>query len=837
VTENPQFATGAASSTGRRQKKKRGLLARLRLALLCAILLLLIAVQAPVFPHVVRTILAFRAWQNGVTLSIGKVEGNLFEPIVLRDLFWSYCADTGAVTRIEVRRARAWLAWSNIFPAPVSTWIRSAAESADFRPLGDNGLWFHELELDDVTARLSLPSGTDGDFGAEQEHRWLKRTLSASSVSPGIVTVRNGDLILDRGDDYLRTSGTCFTLSEIAPGSIRADQVMCKVDGTHKVFRSVRGLTSLQGSNATIAGIKLAPDVTLESLSLAAAEIATGRLTVSARLAAFGGNIEAEAETTIDNGEIRFDANGNFSTINVAGLATFLGVSEAAGGVLKEGHFTFRGKPRDFTKAEATVRLEAGAFQWESRQWDSLVLGLSLVEQRLQIPEFRLQQGKNQLSVKGTMELPQPGAKWWERQFDLKLDADIRNLTDLSALMLPEFKYAAGQLFIRGAISGSGAQPDGPAKFEGQMIVSGNGLQWRTAPLDNFNAALLFHGRELEIISAQLLRKDDFLRGSGRISLGDGSYSGEWRLAARDLGDYKALLSPHLLPVPLAGGIDAIWTGKGLGALHDGNFTARLNRFHLLGPGGTLPLDAEFTGAYRKGEVQIEKLRLAENGTVLTAGITVGPSAVNIRDLRVTNKNRLCLHGDAVLPLDLWRQWPDVNLARLLNEETVSRVHLEAADLDLRLTSRLTGVDWPLAGTLTGKLDANGPLPKLQLGGSARLGLGTVPLDWAGHMVREVEATLVFEGSSLVVGKAIGRHANGDFILNGRLDFGQPRNPTMEAEGTGTNQSETFSFNVKGPAARPAIVTEGNSPFGASPPPTAPTVPSPPPAKPAQASR
>jgi len=510
-----------------RPKKKRSLIARLRLLLLCVVLLLLIALQAPVFPHVVRAILMGRAWQSGITLSIGKVEGNLFEPIVLRNVLWSYRAETGAATRLEVRRVRAWLAWSNVFPAPVSNWIRSAAAAADFLPLGGNGLWFQELELDDMTARLSLPSGSQVASAAEPEHRWLRRTLGASGISPGNITVRNADLILDRGEDYLRSTGTHFTLSEVAPGSFRAEQIVYRVNGSRQAFRGVRGRTSLQDSHATVAGMKLTPEVTLQSLSLAVTEIAAGRLTLAVRLDAVGGTIEAEAETTIDRGEIRFDANGNFSKISVAGLANFLGMSEATGGVLKEGRFSFRGTPRDFTKAEATVRLEAGAFQWESRQWDSLVLGFSLVDRRLQIPELRLQQGQNQMTVKGTMELPQPGVRWWDRQFDLKVDADIRNLTELSALMLPEFKYAAGQLFIRGAVSGSGAQADGPAKFEGQMIVSGHALQWRTAPIENLNAAILFHGRELQIISAQLLRRDDFLRGSGRISLADGSYSGE----------------------------------------------------------------------------------------------------------------------------------------------------------------------------------------------------------------------------------------------------------------------------------------------------------------------
>lgn len=822
MIEKSESATAGSSSPRPPQKKKRGLLARLRLLLLCVVLLLLVAVQTPVFPHVVRGVLKFRAWQAGASLSMGVVEGNLFEPVVIHNLLWTYRADTGAVTRVEMRRARAWLAWSNIFPGPVAGWIRSGAERAGFYPIGGNGLWFRELEMDDVTARVSLPRGAEGESGADSPVRWLRRVIGVSGVQPGIYTVRNADLILDRGEDWVRATGAHFTLSETAAGFVRAAQIAMKTESGRKSFSGVRGRTSLEGTRATIAGLKLTPDMMLQSLSVSLGEFAKGRLMFSAELDAFGGKIEAEAETAFQDRRLRFDGNGKFSKISVAGLASFLGLSEAAGGVLNSGYFTFHGTPGDFAKSEATVRFEAGAFQWDSRQWDSLVLGLSLVDQRLQIPEFRLRQGQNQLTLNGTMALPQPGVKWWDRQFDFKVDADIRNLTDISALMLPEFKYAAGQLFIRGAVSGSGAQPNAPAKFEGQMIVSGKALQWRTAPIDNLNAALLFHERELEIISAQLLHADDFLSGSGRVSLGDGSYSGEWRLSARDVATYKALLTPYILPAPLGGGVDATWTGKGSGPAHEGKFTARLSRFHLLGPGGTLPLDAEFNGAYRPGEVQCEKFRLAEDGTVLTAGISVGPSAVNLREVLVQQHGRTCLQGDAFLPLDLWQRWPDVNFTRLLNDETVGRVRLEATNLDLLATSRLTGVQWPLAGKVTGTVSADGPLGALKLGGAVQLLQGSLPLDWQGHVVRDVGARFVLEGSQVRLEQAAGHHANGDFNIAGRLDLAKPRSPHLDVTGTGTKQAQSFSFTAKGPAEKPVITTVENPAPPAPTPPASP---------------
>lgn len=807
-------------STGR---NKRSLLGKLRLTLLVLILLVLVAAQAPVFPHVVGTVLRIAAWGDGASLRIGKVEGGIFDPVIVQDALWTYRADSGAVTRIEVRRARAWLAWSNVFPEPVSGWIRTGARKAHIRPIGTNGLWFHELECDGVTAKLSLPTSEVKSSTEAAGSRWFRSLFGHSNVRPGRVMLRGADLIVERGTDYLRAVNAHFSLGEIAPGTFGASQLVWSGGGGKKTFRDVRGRTSLQGSRATVAGLRLAPDVTVETFTVSASDIATGKLTLSTRLAAFGGIIEAEAGTGIQGRQLWIDVTGTFSSINVAGLAGFLSLSEAAGGVLKEGTFRFRGTPRDFTSAEAMVRLEAGAFQWDSRQWDSLVLGLSLLDQRLQIPEFKLRQGTNQLTVKGSMALPQPGVKWWDRQFDFKVDADIRNLTELSALVLPDFKYAAGQLFIRGSVSGTGAQNGQPPSFDGQLILRGTGIQWRTAPLDDLQAALLFRERELQIITAQLSHEDDFLRGSGQVSLTDGSYAGELRLSARDIAIYKAVMTPYFMPAPLGGGMEVMWSGQGKAAAHDGKFTARLNRFHLLGPGGTLPLDAECNGAYKAGAIQVEKLRLGENGASLTATIGIRPGAVDVRNLRVHHQNRLCLQGDALLPLDLWQRWPDVTFPGLLNDKTVGTVQLEATNLDLHQTSRLTGIAWPVAGILSGKLAGSGALGALKFDGSAHLVRGTLPLDWQGSMVREVDATFALEGSSIRLGKSTGKHALGDFILTGRLDLASPHEPILDVEGSGTHETEPFQFTVKGPAARPSISTTGSAPFsGTAAPPAVP---------------
>lgn len=825
MIEKTEPTAASASSSAPLPKRKRGILARLRLLFLWLVLLLLLAMHRPVFPWLVRGVLKYNAWQSGATVSIGRIEGSFWEPVAVHDLLWTYRAESGAVTCIEVRHARGWLSWSNIFPVPVAGWIQNWARKAGLHPTGDAGQWFSELELSDVTAKLSL-SGGQGVQTGPLAH-WLRNLLPLKIAHPGHYTVRNADLIIERGGDWLRASGLHFSLSDTSRGVMRAARVAMSAGGVRKDVTGVRAWTSLEGSTALVSGMRLAPDVMLRNFTVSLSDFADGRLAFTAELAAFGGDVSAEAEVTFHDRRLKFDASGNFSKVSVAGAAAFFGLGDAAGGVLNAGSFTFRGEPSDFAKCEATLRFDAGAFQWETRQWDSLVVGLSLVDQRLQIHQFNLRQGENQLALKGTMALPQPGARWWDRQFDLKVDADIRNLTDLSALLLPEFKYTAGQLFIRGAVSGSGVQGESPANYEGQMVVSGSSLQWRTAPVDNLSAALWFHERELRVINMQLAHGGDILRGSGRISLADGSYGGEWRLSTADLGVYRSLLSPHILPTPLGGAVEATWSGSGGTAKHAGNFTAKLGRFRLLGPTGTLPLDAEASGEYKAGEFKLNKFQLSENGMTLSGGATVIPGTVDLRELRVIHNGRACLEGAALVPLDLWQRWPDVNFVRLLNDTTASRVHLRAEDLDLRAVSRLTGVDWPIGGMLTGTLDAEGALGGLKLGGSVQFTGGIVPLDWKGGVVREVTAQFTLDGSTIQITQATGKSADGDFGISGRLSLANPRAPAIEAAGSGMFQSQRFNFTVQGDAAKPVITTEGHAPFSGNAP-VAPAPPAPP---------
>ena len=188
-------------------------------------------------------------------------------------------------------------------------------------------------------------------------------------------------------------------------------------------------------------------------------------------------------------------------------------------------------------------------FQWESRQWDSLILGMTLIDRRLQVHECSLIQGHNTLTLDGEIALPDAQTQWWRGDFNGNVAAKIENLTELSALLLPEFQFAAGRAKIEGSVRGHAE------KFQGHLDVEGRALRWHDAPIEELNATLRINGNELQIAHFNIFNGDDSVRGNGVVNiLGPTQYWGTLHASVADLGAYEAILQKPIVPEPLAGG-------------------------------------------------------------------------------------------------------------------------------------------------------------------------------------------------------------------------------------------------------------------------------------------
>nr|MDQ3623048.1 hypothetical protein [Verrucomicrobiota bacterium] len=438
---------------------------------------------------------------------------------------------------------------------------------------------------------------------------------------------------------------------------------------------------------------------------------------------------------------------------------------------------SFRGSPRDFSKATARVYLLATNFQWESRQWDSLELGTELIERRLQVHKLALRQGKNQLDLTGDLALPTAGREWWQSEFRWNIAAKIENLTELSALMLPEFKYAAGTVSIDGSVRGK------DERFHGQLIVTGSGLQWRDTPFDELHAALKLDGNEAQVTNVSIFNHGDFIRGRGKFNiLGEKNYSGELRATVRDLAAYAAILQKPIFPEPLTGGALVEWSGDGSARGHRGKFLGHLREVRSMGAAAPHlhPIDADLEGTYEAGQVLFTRFSLSDDDCAFVANVAIGPSAVNLQAMRLTHGGQVWLEGDALLPINIWLAWPTTSISTSLNHETVGRVNLKASNLQLGHVAQLTGWKFPIEGAVDGNITAAGRLGEFHGSGRLALSNGRVTLGRDGDALTGVHIEACLRGQEAVLEKCTATHRFLDFTLDGPVGLQDVCDPLLK---------------------------------------------------------
>ena len=747
-----------------------------RLALFLLIIAVLALFQPDCFRFAVRHFIRFEAWRNGVDAQVGSVGGSLFEPVVLRDSVWSYESENGPVTRLDIKTATASFSWRNLLPR-------------------SSGQWFQRLSLEGVTGKMRLPlvsemAANPGGFTLRVPHprgHWLAMPERFEAADVDFIFASNGD--------YVRLLQTAFTLSNVEAGSITAGQILVRQPWLTRTFRNVTGTTAIEDGKLQIAGLTLEPGVEVQDFSFALNDFADGRLKFAVKLAAFGGDLRADVQILPNEPQFSMDVSVPFSRIDVAQLATFLGISDAAGGTIKTGHFSFRGPPQQFVKGSGELRFEAANFQWETRQWDLLVLGAKLLDGRFQIPELALTQGRNRVAFSGEMAWPVPGVAWWQSDFALTIkEGQLDDLTALSALLMPEFRFAAGRATIRGSVRGK------DQKFDGQLVISGSQLRWRNAPLEKLDASIVLNGNEYQISNVSVRNGADYLSGSGVVNIvGEKQYWGELHASVQDLAKYAAILQQPIVPEPLAGGAFIDWDGEGSARGHSGKFLARLRKIRSLGASAALlhPINADFEGSYSHGGMAFSTFALSDDESSFTAHVGVVDKAVSLQGMRLMHGQSLWLEGDALLPLDLWNAWPNTSLATLLDDHTVGKLNVTAYDLSLHETAQLTGLQFPIEGVIRGNVTAEGPLGALKTGGALTLSKARLPLGWSGDALTGVEGAASFDGQIMRIEKLAGQHPTGDFSATGEMDFTNLRDPALKLAVTSA-KSELRLFSTPG---------------------------------------
>ncbi len=728
------------------------------------LLLLVLAVASlfvpAVFQVALRALIKVEAWQHHSRVEIAEVEGSFYEPVRLQHTRWTFTSRAGSVARVAIDEAEAEFDWRALLP-----WT--------------GGRWFQRLALTGVEGKMEIPVVIKRDPSTPVAVPRLETVLPPWWPTPSDITADDVDLTIVTGGNTIQIEESQWVLSESRSGFLKASQIVVKQPWLNRTFRGVHGTTALHSSKVLIANLELDPELLVTRASVDLTKIATGVLGLDLEADAFEGNFRIQADTLPGEREVKVSSTSTFSNINVASLATFLGLSDAAGGRIESGTFKFDGALGDLPHSYCSLRCNARNFQWESRQLDSLIFGAELFNQNVKIYELELRQGRNELSLSGELGLPRGQTPWWQNEFALNIAARVENLTDLSALLLPDFQYAAGRATIDGSIRGKDQQ------FHGQLIVSGSDITWRKAPIQELHAALRLNGNELQLATLDLINREDYVHGRGVINIvGPKQYWGELRASVQDLATYSSLLQKPLVPEPLAGGAVVNWSGEGSADRYSGTFFSRLQKVRSLGKTGAQlhPVNAELEGVYAPGALQFSRFAVSDDNSSFSAKVQIGKQSVSLTEIQLKQGMETRLDGDAVLPLDLWSAWPGGDTAQMLAEGGPVQFKLHAKNLRVGEALRLSGWNWPLDGGLTGDIWGSGAGPKLDLGGQLKLVEGKLPLGWYGDVLSKVSADITLAGPKVLLGNSLVSHASGEYGTHGEIDLQNLREPVLNLD-------------------------------------------------------
>jgi hypothetical protein len=733
--------------------------------LLLLILLALVGSIAypPTFLFAIRQILGFEAWRYGFHLSIGQMSGSVNDPIWLYQARLSHSSDQGTSTMLEIDKARTSFAWRHLF----------------FQR--DGRIW-HDLALDGVRGTIDLPIEDQAQPAANASPFDLLRPAHPPRLLlPSALSITHASIVIRQPGGFVRLDDLDLEASDVQSGRLVIGALSVQEPWMTAVFSNCSGTILLEDSKLVLAEMKLTDSLTIASASADLPALLRGQFQMDFDLDAFSGNIQGELTSGAREEHMTFDGSGTFSNISVAQLAAFFG--QDADGSIKDGKFSFHGSPRDLTQATFTTRFEAGNFRWGDRRWNSLVAGATYVDHRLQHLDFELTQAHNSLMIKGDMSVPNNWKEWWKTDFNFDVAAQIDNLTELSALLGPEFGDIFGKLTVDGSVSGENAS------FNGQLIVSGSNLSFRKAPLDKLEAAIKLDGNEIQVTNAEFTHGDDYLRAQGVVNiLGAKSYSGEVKASIADLSLYSSFLQPPIAPQAFGGGLMLDWSGDGDSSAHSGAFTIRLNQIHPLGSANAewQPLDLNAVATYSPDSIFFSNLELGNGETTIAARVIANPSLLTLQNLKLQHGKAVWMQGDAQIPLNAWAAWENPATASWWNFDSPCKLNLKLDRLSVGDTALLSGRPQPFEGELTGSMSTEGTLAKLSAGGHLEIedAAGVFPEG----TLKDGNASLDFKGSQLTATSAGGKWNTLPWTASGTVTAPDVREPI-------------FGLNVKLPAA------------------------------------
>ncbi len=329
-----------------------------------------------------------------------------------------------------------------------------------------------------------------------------------------------------------------------------------------KRFAHVRGMTRWQDDRLSIGSINLLEGFTIDSLVIDLTGLRAGRVGTDLGVSVLGGKMRANIATERPGKTRLWEAAGTASGISLSQLASALGLTVPVQGMVRASKFTFRGDPRDFLNATASIWTELTGFSWRERKADVIMLGANFYGHTVQLQQLFIKQRRNELTLSGETAI---GTEWLNPDFRGDISASINDLGQFAELFGARPEVFAGKVAARGRMHAHERTVDG------DLALTGDALKIFRLPVDSLTARIGLEAGRAQVDQLEFKRGEDFLRAQGKIDLAQKkSFTLSAESWCHELRDYA-------LEFPIIGTLSGALSAKLTGAGDENSFSSTVS--------------------------------------------------------------------------------------------------------------------------------------------------------------------------------------------------------------------------------------------------------------------
>jgi autotransporter translocation and assembly factor TamB len=639
----------------------------------------------------IRLFVLWHGNKQGVKIALGQIEAPLFRPVVIHRIHITSVKPCAFHLSLRARKATLDLN------------LRALFSRSGRRVM--HGLAIENLQGEVRRVSLSETSSCHFDWDFLQQ------------LLPDNLGLTNLDLQVMNGETEVVLRGVDLNASEIESGRFTAKQIRIAAPLIRKSFSDLRGATSWGNDRLTLGALSLAPDLDIETIIADFSRLKERRLAFELNLDAFGGKLRSSLASENRPRGIIWNVAGAGAGISLAQMSAALGLTEFAGGSVHALKFTFRGDPRNLSRATATIWAEVTGFTWRDRTAETIMLGASLHNRAVNVEQFYVKQRNNDFTLSGEYLLPENSANWLNPNFRADISASINDLGDFARLFGAPPNNFSGSLSVTGTMNGR------DRNIGGHLMVDGKSLHLFKAPVETLRARLNLRGAQLIIEALEARRGDDFVRGRGEVDLAsEHSYSGNLAASFAKMANYSTLAPTRWQAVQPEGSFSFEWKGHGKATQHSGDLRIQAQEVRVLQNFGVLPFDVRLDASYSPQNIFFREFQLSNAQALCNAFITLSPNYVQLQTVYFALNGTSKLHGNVFIPLafNRWRQGG--TFLDALDQNQNFGVDLTLDPIDLRQLDTALRGQADFSGSLDGRFELYGPLRSLQSRFEAHLG-------------------------------------------------------------------------------------------------------------------